>query len=339
MNKNISNLLPAIILLVGVAVAGYFLVYNKSSYSELQLPTLPRNETLKDLSIPEGYNYDFNLVTKVYTNEEYGFSFQYPPDVVSVNLIDHIIPGGTDLLLPCDGSKTSSSDMLSEDYCQMRSEKDGSAGYTFSFAIFPKPMVNLEAYVNNFKSKNNVSYYPVTIDGKKGYEFYYSHNAVNTMYVQDSKHLFWFRYSAQDASIARIILATFKFTESGTSKPTSVNCPGAIPGEGIPSITSLSSKTVSIGDTITVHGCNLIGFEGDKNVWIENKYGVRGILYGIRDQDSENLKFKLESPVCTYDISYKGGPCESFLELIPGTYKIYVRPWNEYSNEKYLEIK
>ena len=42
---------------------------------------------------------------------------------------------------------------------------------------------------------------------------------------------------------------------------------------------------------------------------------------------------KIEDKVCKQDNSYSGKPCTSWLNLIPGTYKIYTMPWGKKSNE------
>ena len=109
--------------------------------------------------------------------------------------------------------------------------------------------------------------------------------------------------------------------------------------EGIPVITSISSYSGSIGTKLEINGCNFAGFEGDKNAWIENSQGVKGILYGEPDSTSKKLKVTLKSPLCQQDNSYKGGPCDASLALIPGIYKIYVYPWGKESNKVGFTIK
>ncbi|HEV7424701.1 MAG TPA: hypothetical protein VGO21_05985, partial [Candidatus Paceibacterota bacterium] len=132
------------------------------------------------------------------------------------------------------------------------------------------------------------------------------------------------------------ILSTFQFTTPIAIKHIST-CKA---DENIPPvISSLSNYSAAIGDKITIHGCNLNGFEGDKNVWIENKDGVKGILYGMRDTNNENLQVTLTSPVCEKDISYSGSPCDKWLTLAPGIYKMYVIPWAKKSNEVSITIK
>lgn len=97
--------------------------------------------------------------------------------------------------------------------------------------------------------------------------------------------------------------------------------------EGIPVITSLSSYSGTVGTKLEINGCNFAGFEGDKNAWIENADGVKGILYGEDGSTSKNIKITLESSLCQKDTSYSDLPCDAKLNLIPGMYKIYVAPW------------
>src|SRR6185369_143808 len=60
--------------------------------------------------------------------------------------------------------------------------------------------------------------------------------------------------------------------------------------DATPIISSISKNPLSIGDNITITGCNLSVFEGNKNIWVESSSGEKGILYGIRDADYENIK-------------------------------------------------
>lgn len=110
--------------------------------------------------------------------------------------------------------------------------------------------------------------------------------------------------------------------------------------EGTPVITSLSSYSGKIGDVIEIRGCNFSGFEGDKNAWIENAHGVKGILYGESGSTSKLLRVTLKSQLCQRDTSYYvGDGCEAYLNLTPGNYKIYTTPWGKESNKVNLLIK
>lgn len=94
-------------------------------------------------------------------------------------------------------------------------------------------------------------------------------------------------------------------------------------------ITSLSSYSGPVGTKLEIRGCNFAGFEGDKNAWIENSQGVKGILYGEQGSTEKVIKVTLKSPLCSQDNSYSGLSCSSSLQLTPGTYKIWTMPWGD----------
>src|SRR3989344_1899368 len=117
-------------------------------------------------------------------------------------------------------------------------------------------------------------------------------------------------------------------------------CTDASPGdEAVPVITSLSIYSGSVGTSVEIRGCNFAGFEGDKNAWIMNSQGSEGILYGEEGSTSKLIKITLKPSLCQTDTSYSGKPCYEYLNLIPGQYKIYVRPWGKQSNLVNFEIK
>ena len=106
-----------------------------------------------------------------------------------------------------------------------------------------------------------------------------------------------------------------------------------------PIITSISSFSGSSESELEISGCNFSGFEGDESIWIENCKGIRGFLMGKEGSDSKFIKVDLNSRICTQDTSYSGLPCEGYLELIPGTYEIYVEPWGIKSNKVIFVVK
>jgi hypothetical protein len=108
--------------------------------------------------------------------------------------------------------------------------------------------------------------------------------------------------------------------------------------EGAPVITSLSTDYGPVGTSIEIKGCNFSGFEGDKNAWIENSQGIKGPIYGEVGSTNKLLKIILKSPICQKDNSYSGLPCDAWLTLAPGTYKIYTEPWGKKSYEAIFSI-
>lgn len=109
--------------------------------------------------------------------------------------------------------------------------------------------------------------------------------------------------------------------------------------EGTPVITALSVSSGSVGTKLEIQGCNFAGFEGDKSAWIENSQGAKGLLFAEDGSTSNLLKVTLRSPLCQKDTSASGLPCDAWITLTPGTYKIYTTPWNKKSNEATFTIK
>jgi hypothetical protein len=103
--------------------------------------------------------------------------------------------------------------------------------------------------------------------------------------------------------------------------------------EGVPVITSLSIYSGPVGTKLEIRGCNFAGFEGDINAWIENNEGEKGFLQGEAGSTSKIIKVTLKSSLCRKDTSHSGLPCDEWLTLTPGTYKIYTMPWGKKSNE------
>lgn len=108
--------------------------------------------------------------------------------------------------------------------------------------------------------------------------------------------------------------------------------------EGTPVITSITTSQASLGTQVTLQGCNFSGFEWDKNIWIEDKNWLKGIIYSLSWSTSKHITFELSSPLCQTDNSYSGLPCENQITLIPGKYQIYTMPLGKISNKVRLDI-
>lgn len=107
-------------------------------------------------------------------------------------------------------------------------------------------------------------------------------------------------------------------------------------GNALPNITSISPSSGPVGTTLEIKGTDLAGFEGDLDAWIQNvKTGEVGFLPGIGSvpRADQTIRVKITSQVCKTNNGYKGGPCDSFMTIRPGTYNIYTVPWNKKSNE------
>lgn len=110
-------------------------------------------------------------------------------------------------------------------------------------------------------------------------------------------------------------------------------------GSSQPAIINIVPGSMAFtGTTITVNGTNLCGFESDKNLWIENSVGQKGVIYGLNGSTCNTIKFVLADKYCTTDNSYSGLPCSSYLSIVPGTYNIFAQPWGTVSNKVQLKV-
>jgi hypothetical protein len=134
-----------------------------------------------------------------------------------------------------------------------------------------------------------------------------------------------------------ILAGGYLYLKNGAKPASQITCTNQ--PEGTPVITSLSTISGPIGTKLEIKGCNFSGFEGDKNAWIENTKGVKGILYGEAGSTSNLIRATLKSPLCQKDNSYSGLPCAAWLTLNAGIYKIYVTPWGKESNKVNFTIK
>jgi hypothetical protein len=101
-----------------------------------------------------------------------------------------------------------------------------------------------------------------------------------------------------------------------------------------PVITSINPSSGPIGTIVELKGSNLAGFEGELDAWIENSNGEKAFLPGIGSvpRADQTIRVKIDSQLCKENLSYKGGPCSSYMTITPGIYKIYTYPWGNMSN-------
>lgn len=99
-----------------------------------------------------------------------------------------------------------------------------------------------------------------------------------------------------------------------------------------PVITSVMPASGPVGTKITVQGCNFLGFESDKNLWLKNSDGVKGVLHGERDGSNVVAKATIPVALCQTDTSYSGLACPSSLNLVPGTYSLQASSYGGMSN-------
>lgn len=143
---------------------------------------------------------------KTYANIQYGFSLRYPSGA-SISFLDHVLPLGSDIVLPCDGVDAGTSS------CTRFIEKDGSFGSpnNFSFFVFQSPMRNLETYVRSHGQPNDFE--TLTINGRPAYRAHFGNypHGFSYLYIQDSAHMILFRFSDASEQLANAVLSTLKF--------------------------------------------------------------------------------------------------------------------------------
>ena len=115
-----------------------------------------------------------------------------------------------------------------------------------------------------------------------------------------------------------------------------ISCTNEVQGRAV--ITGASATSGKPGTKLTLTGCNFAGFEGDTNAWIENAAGTKGLLRGEPASTAKSLTVTLKSKLCQKDTSYSGLPCDASLELVPGSYKLYVMPWGEETKSNVVEF-
>ncbi len=111
--------------------------------------------------------------------------------------------------------------------------------------------------------------------------------------------------------------------------------PNPVDETPLPVITSISQSSGPIGTIIELKGQNLAGFEGDLDAIIENSRGETAFLKGIGyvPGDYKTIRVKIEARICKTNNSYSGLPCKEYLDIVPGTYKIFTSPWGKTSNK------
>lgn len=97
-----------------------------------------------------------------------------------------------------------------------------------------------------------------------------------------------------------------------------------------PSITSISTTSGSIGSVIELKGYNLIDVRGDQNIIIENSnketasFGFGDVTHLDLSKKFSSIKFTLAAKVCNQLGTDAGLPCKTWMNIIPGQYKIYI---------------
>lgn len=283
---------------------------------------------------------------KTYTNTKYGFEFKYPKDWVlteqdfkPANTYSHSVS----LVSPQQKEKkikypnsTRDSNLRLDIYESVKNLPTSDRG---SYTTLKDWVMNGNAaYRVNYKGEviiGGLTAYKASSAGEGEEVSYFIQNGDKILQIsfvinpEARSSDEWL--TAEDS----LIISTFKFISPEAQMPTScVDKP-----ENAPVITSLSSYSGPVGTKLQIGGCNFNGFEGDLNVWIKNAQGTSGILYSEPGSTAKSMNIVLKPQACQTDESYRGLPCASYLNLTPGTYKIYTIPWGKKSNEATFTIK
>lgn len=172
----------------------------------------------------------------------------------------------------------------------------------------------------------------------------------NELYFVKNGKMF-FVNNGVDGKIFDQMISTFKFVNVASTTavlsnvaqlPTS--CKGI--SDGVPVITSLSKTSGSIGTMLEVKGCNLSGYEGDLNLTLERadgkKINLKDNFGSFRKTADKLIKVAIKEPckkgeMVANDYSGISLQCD-YVEITPGTYKVYTSPWNKLSNMAYFTV-
>lgn len=107
-----------------------------------------------------------------------------------------------------------------------------------------------------------------------------------------------------------------------------------------PKLSTVSPQEGPVGTVVTLTGSDLAGFEGDLDAWIVDERGVAAHLPQYfdalgpdTDPGIDTIMVEIPERACTTNNTYSGNECQRYLELTPGTYRLYAWPFGEKSNE------
>lgn len=253
---------------------------------------------------------------KTYTNTQYGFEIKYPSDF-------------TTSVSNCSQYKDSGEKISVSDAVKIENKASGMYVLICNF-LTNYNQISKQDSANPVVINNHNAYSDKFIIRGGGRAYYYIDNGNSSLFIDT----FWAYPNnstndndlKQGEAIINSIISTFKFTNVVNENT------------GLPVIDSISPQSGPVGTVIEVRGKNLLGFEGDRNLWVKNSQGIQGIVYGDLVSTTSYIKATLSSPLCQTDESYRGLPCASWLELTPGVYKIYANPWGNKTNEVLFTI-
>lgn len=296
---------------------------------------------------------------KTYRNEKYGYALDYPKSFFAFEwpgqqkgerpiAINSVGNKDATLFTPVDlrAKNWDDGDYLTKPFVRITKE-NGSAFISGSKTVedfWSKLAKNDEkdSEVNVLVNREKIGGVDFIIFKQKGWEIGTQSNgsSLQALFMKDGS-FFWVRSGAGlDQDSFYYILRSLKFDQP------------AAPGTGdnqTPYIGSVSPSSASVGSTIEVRGSGLTGFEGDIYFFFERADGKIARLPGsISTQmngdaaGAQTARILLKEPCQqgqTVYADYSGfsSICD-YVQLTPGTYKIYTQPWGKMSNKVQFTI-
>lgn len=305
------------------------------------------------IDVPHGGNQELLIVKvglttgipsiwQIYSSDQYGITFQYPSESV-INENHQYTALGPETTIPgisfslpqeyFEATNLSKDSYIAIETSEKSCDPDDFVGGSKKDAIKESvagkqysKITSADAGAGNFYDE--VVYTTLSpYTNNLCYAFRLFAHSLNIGVLQETKPAIKMYDKAGLESLLKTVIASAVYRELGGTPAT-------------PSISSISPSSSKVGDIIDIKGVNFAGFEGDKNAWIENSSGVKGIVYGMIPDSTNNLiRFKLESHYCTKDNSYSGLDCKEYLTIVPGIYDIYVYPWGKMSNKVKFTVR
>lgn len=110
---------------------------------------------------------------------------------------------------------------------------------------------------------------------------------------------------------------------------------GSITAPKTPVISSITPAQGPVGTVVTIQGYNLAGAEGALDAWILNGQEELGYLEHFGKSaypDTTKITIKIPAKACTTNNIASGKPCEKFINITPGQYSIFTKPFGKSSN-------
>lgn len=324
MQKRISTLAGIVIIAIAaVVIFGGIFAWQYISKSQIPTPNTQSNLNVQNQNTETA---DW----KTYKNDEYGFEIKYPKEFTgSVSEIARSVgvllygENSEKLGIKLNLNKNFDKDALvpnrnSVDYAKSETTINGIKSYRVKETIC---YMGCGASVAIF----------IPLEGKQAIVLWLLRSP-DTGWPTDSEAP---KITDQEEKIFDKIISTFKFITPTNNQTTDA-----------PVIESILPSSGSKGTIVEIRGKNLSGFEGDLDIYFERADGKKTMLtdtFGDYAKTQDKLiKVKIVEPCQAGEKvtgRYSGTEtlCD-YIELTPGTYKVYVEPWGKRSNIVNFEI-